>query len=204
MRNPTGRYLAGLTIQHPECGEVGAFRQRQYSLTYQLSSYTFSAMHDMKRLQPAFSHLATFLEKYLRVSRIPQDFVPGETLYPTEIHVISWIVEHGPCAVSEIGQAFGTTKGASSQIVGKLTRRGFLRKSPDPDKRSRVLVSPTAKGRTAHDRHMQFHMRHDRVFLEYLSSLPPEQITLFEQLCRQMTLWMDGYLEGQPKHEPRS
>lgn len=116
-------------------------------------------------------------------------------MYPSEIHAISWVTKHAPVSVSEVGKAFSTTKGASSQIVTKLVERGFLQKEPDPEKLSRILVTVTDKGRNAHEKHMEFHMEHDKEFIHYLASMTPEQAAMFEQLCEKMHLWMDSYLE---------
>ncbi|BDQ33295.1 MarR family winged helix-turn-helix transcriptional regulator [Pseudodesulfovibrio portus] len=146
-------------------------------------------------MQRLFSSLGFVLEKYVRVSKSPLTVAPDETLFPAEIHAVSWVAKNGPVGVTELGDAFGTTKGASSQMVGKLAERGFVQKEPDPEKRSRMLVTVTEKGRMAHERHMEFHMDHDRDFLQYLAALDTERFGVIEGFCRQMHVWMDSYLE---------
>lgn len=135
------------------------------------------------------------MEKYVRVSKRPLEVSADETLFPAEVHAVSWVAENGPVGVTELGSAFGTTKGASSQLVAKLVKRGFAQKEPDPEKRSRMLVTATEKGRAAHARHMAFHMQHDSGFLNYLAAMEPEQLAVIKGFCSQMHVWMDSYLD---------
>jgi DNA-binding MarR family transcriptional regulator len=138
--------------------------------------------------------LGRAFEKYLSVNKMPLDFGVGEPLYPSEIHMISTVARKGVVNVTELARHLGKTKGAASQMVGKLVKKGLLSKSPDPEKKSRILVAATDKGRVAHEAHMEFHAAHDRLFIDYLAELAPEEYRTFSTLCRRMNAWMDSYL----------
>ncbi len=164
-------------------------------MTILFSSYTFLSMRTLEDLQPLMSSLGSAFEKYISVSKSQKDFGIGEPLYPTEIHVLSAISENNGSSVTQIAKLFGTTKGAASQITAKLVAKGYLLKEKDPQKKSRLLLTPTEKGLEAHRIHMEFHMNKDKDFFEYLSGLNEEQFQTFKDFCRQLNLWMDSYLE---------
>lgn len=137
--------------------------------------------------------LTSLLNKYARLSKNPIPFLQEEALFPAEIHAISAIAERREVNVTELANHVGTTKGAASQLVKKLTEKGFITKHQDPQKRSRTILRPTPKGLKAHISHMEFHMEHDKQFLDYLATLSPKEFSLFRDICSQMNLWMDSY-----------
>ena len=152
-------------------------------------------MKHYDEIQPQLATLCTVLEKYTRISKMPFDFGIGEELFPQEIHLISAVAHTGRASVSELARRFGTTKGAASQMVGKLVDKGLLTKRRDPDKGSRLIIEPTDKGRAAHEGHMNFHKEHDRPFFDWLAGLCTEEYQFFSALCEKMDIWMDSYLD---------
>ncbi len=151
-------------------------------------------MRTLEDMQPELRSLCGVLEKYSRISKMPMDFGVNEPLFPSEIHLISAVAKQGTVNITELAATFGTTKGASSQMVAKLVSKGFLEKRPDPAKRSRTLVHLTEKGRAAHNNHMKFHRHHDKPFFDFLAALSPEEYETFKKLCNEMNRWMDTYL----------
>ncbi len=145
-------------------------------------------------MQEELGLLGVVLEKYLQISKMPHDFGVGEVLYPSEIHLISTIALQENISVTELARQHGNTKGAISQILGKLESKGFVTRTPDPDKRSRILVSVTEKGLAAHQGHCAFHSQHDATFISYLASLNQADFNCFSKFCKEMNRWMDLYL----------
>ncbi|MGE4557573.1 MAG: MarR family winged helix-turn-helix transcriptional regulator [Desulfovibrionaceae bacterium] len=141
------------------------------------------------------SVLCRVLEKYLRVSKQPREFGTEELLYPTEIHVVSVVAALGAVSVTEISEQFGTTRGAASQMVDKLVSKGLLAKRTDPDKRSRLIVEATDKGRLAHAQHMKFHKERDKEFFHFIENLTPEQRRTVLAFLENMDGWMASYLK---------
>lgn len=161
-------------------------------------------MRTFTDMQPQLSALCGVLEKYVRVSRTPVDFGGGEPLFPQEIHFVSACAWAGGASVSDLCRRFGTTRGAASQMVGKLVRKGLLAKRRDPEKGSRLIVEPTEKGLAAHRAHMAFHEVHDGRFLDFLAGLCTEEYEVFAALCGEMGRWMDSYLCETPGCAGRS
>ena len=156
----------------------------------------------MQEMQPQLSALCGALEKYSRIARMPLDLGTGETLYPQEIHVVSAVAGADGTSVSELSRRFGATKGAASQMVGKLVRKGYLTKRRDPHKGSRLIVEATEAGRAVHEAHMAFHAEHDRAFFSWLAGLCRQEYEVFAALCAEMDHWMDSYLDPSPGPRP--
>lgn len=151
-------------------------------------------MRTFDEMQPQLSALCGVLEKYTRISRMPQDLGTGEILYPQEVHFVSAVAGSGGASVSELSERFGATMGAASQMVGKLAAKGYLTKRRDPAKGSRLIVEATDSGRAVHEAHMAFHAEHDKAFFSWLAGLCTEEYEVFAALCGEMDRWMDSYL----------
>jgi len=81
-----------------------------------------------------------------------------------EIHMIKEIKVNPGTYISELAEKNGVTRGAVSQMVKKLEKKGILVKVPDERNRSRLLLELTDKGNTAFEEHERYH----RVFNEML------------------------------------
>lgn len=153
-------------------------------------------MRSFHEMEQELAALPKMLDKYARISRMPFDFGLDQPLYPTEVHVVSEVVARGPASVTDLGRRFGVTRGAASQMVGKLVQKGLLSKRQDPEKGSRWLVEATEQGRNVHDHHMAFHREHDKEFMEYLGRLSEAEFATVASLFKRMERWLDSYFDG--------
>jgi len=144
---------------------------------------------------PVLQKLGRAMAKYAVIDRKPYDFGIGLDLFPAEIHMVTTVDMMDGAGVTELAAEFGVTKGAVSQQVAKLVKKGLLAKDRDPDNGSRVIISTTELGRRASRNHLEFHRRHDRRFLEYVGGLDEASYATMVDLAEQMDSWMDSYLE---------
>ena len=151
-------------------------------------------MRTFDELTPVLRKLSRALAKYAVIDRKPYDFGTGMELYPAEIHMLTTVDMLGGAGVTELARESGVTKGAVSQQVAKLVDKGLLAKRADPENKVRVIVTVTAAGRQASQNHLEFHKRHDKVFLEYLSGLDRESYRAVCEMAEEMERWMDRYL----------
>ncbi len=86
-------------------------------------------------------------------------------LHYGEIHMIKEIKNNPGIHISAIAEMNGITRGAVSQMVKKLEKKGMVKKITDESNKSRILLQLTEKGEIAHGEHERFH----RVFNEMLS-----------------------------------
>ena len=100
----------------------------------------------------------------------------GEKLYPSEIHVIAAVGNGLANQVTILSQKFGITKGAVSQVVNKLSNKGYLKKK---SLGKEIILSLTPKGQMVFDIQDKLHKKVETNFVEYLDNLSPEEIDSF-------------------------
>ena len=137
--------------------------------------------------------LAQGLERYKMIAKVPMDFGIGQLLNPSEIHMVSNICMQGEITVTELARQGGVTKGAVSQIVAKLEKKGLIQREPAPKNQSKLIITATELGKRAHDAHLAFHEAHDQDFLSYLSSLSAHDYQVFKEFCSRFHEWMHSY-----------
>ncbi|BCS87959.1 MarR family transcriptional regulator [Pseudodesulfovibrio sediminis] len=152
-------------------------------------------MRSFDDVLPVLKTLGRALEKYARIDKMPFDFGVGDPLFPAEIHMVSTVVTQGPFSVTELAQELGTTKGAVSQLTGRLLKKGLFTKEKDRHNGARVIISATELGRVAHSRHMEFHQKHDAQFMAFLQNLDDSSYQVVCSLSEEMDGWMGNYLK---------
>jgi DNA-binding MarR family transcriptional regulator len=76
------------------------------------------------------------------------DFAGG-TLYPTEIHLLLVIARGQQGNATQMAERMGVTKGAISQTLSRLERKGMLIKSRDPASKNELNLALTPLGQKA-------------------------------------------------------
>jgi len=87
------------------------------------------------------------------------DFGTGVPLYRAEIHTIKAIGDNPGINMMGLANRMGVTKGAASQIVGKLEKKGLVRKAGADDNAKEVLPELTRLGWNGYREHEQQHAR---------------------------------------------
>lgn len=134
------------------------------------------------------------MAKYSVIDRKPFDFGVGMKLHPAEIHMVTTVDTMSGVGVTDLAEVFGVTKGAVSQQVAKLVKKGLLIKSKDPENGTRVVVTTTELGKIASDNHLEFHQNHDRNFLDFVARLDDASFAILGDVVDEMDSWMDSYL----------
>lgn len=109
----------------------------------------------------------TFLRLVGKLSGIDgkiRNYGTDQPLYNAEIHMIKSIRENEGIHVTGLADMLGVTKGAVSQIIMKLERKGMIVKSTDPGNLSRLMLKLTPKGETAYVHHERLHEEFDAAF----------------------------------------
>lgn len=150
-------------------------------------------MRTLQDMKKELFLLTSTLNRYTQVNKKPMDFGVGVDIYPSEIHTVQRLCESGPMGVTELAELSGVTKGAMSQLVGKLVRKGLVYRETDETNQSKLRIIPTELGEKAQEGHMRFHEEHDKEFLNYIGSLTKEEYAFFTQLCQQMAMWLEKY-----------
>jgi DNA-binding MarR family transcriptional regulator len=103
-----------------------------------------------------------------------------EQLFEAEIHMIKSIKENDGIHVTGLAELLGVTKGAVSQIIMKLQKKGMITKDTDPRNLSRLVLRLTPKGETAYANHEKLHQEFDGLVNEALKDASEEEIAFLK------------------------
>jgi DNA-binding MarR family transcriptional regulator len=78
--------------------------------------------------------------------------VDDVSLYPSEVHLLLAVANHGQINATQIAKEFGLTKGAVSQTLARLEKKGVIRKDKNPANKSELVLCLTNFGRKAYRR----------------------------------------------------
>ena len=93
-------------------------------------------------------------------------------IHMAEIHMIKAIKEMDGIHGMGLAEFFGITRGAVSQTLLKLERKGLVEKEPHSANLSRLRLKLSAKGETAYAHHEQLHDLFDQAVEAELSHHP--------------------------------
>lgn len=99
-----------------------------------------------------FDVVVAIIDRIAFSSRSRFHTVEGEDLYSSEVHLLLHIGrgEDHRRNVTRISETFGITKGAVSQTLSRLVRKGLLTKETDETSKNELNIHLTDKGRRAH------------------------------------------------------
>ena len=120
--------------------------------------------------------LLRIINKHSRIEELPVSISDDIKLTSREIHCLQAIGQNEGENLKTIATILGVTKSAISQMVGKLVKRGFVRKNQAPDNDKELLVVLTDSGWEAFRRHQEFHERHMHNLLEKLDEFSDPQL----------------------------
>lgn len=124
------------------------------------------------------NQIAKLVNQYNKLEKMPFDTGLGDFLYPSELNMIEAIQSGKGKTVTELCEHFGITKGAVSQTISKLIKRGYVSKERSIHNRKEVLIELTEKGKTAFDRHEEFHRQMDESMTQLLQGIQKEKSTI--------------------------
>ena len=97
----------------------------------------------------AVSQIMEMVDRILQIEKRKHIAVEGVELYPSEIHLMLHVADEQATNLTRIAERLGITKGALSQTLGRLGRKGMLVKSKDPHAKNELTVSFTPQGQRA-------------------------------------------------------
>jgi DNA-binding MarR family transcriptional regulator len=149
---------------------------------------------DTKIIREMMIDFLRLTNKINKLEKQPIDFGTGDLLYPTEMHVIDEIGKKNGETVTGLCKLFGVTKGAVSQIAGKLSKKGYITKVRNENYGKEIILSLTPKGTKAFYAHIEWHQAIDEDFAKKLGDIPPEQVQQFTTILKRIENHVDLYL----------
>lgn len=130
-----------------------------------------------RKSKPEISYLLLrVVWKLFEVDKKTRYYGTDKQLFEAEIHMIKAIKENQGIHVTGLAELLGVTKGAVSQIVMRLQRKGMVIKDTDPSNLSRLALRLTPKGEAAYLGHEKLHERFDDVIAEVLKGASEESL----------------------------
>jgi DNA-binding MarR family transcriptional regulator len=146
-----------------------------------------------KARQALIAEAGNAMQAYQRSTQAFDDSVGRAMgLNPTDLRCLDWLVD-GPKSAGELSAGTGLSSAATTTLIDRLERKGFVERVRDPNDRRRVLVEMTPDGGA-------------RV-MRYYGPLVEEGTALFvdatdEQLA-QMREWLVAARELTDRHRAR-
>ena len=107
-----------------------------------------------------------------------------------EIHLIECVGKHPNANVTELAAILGNTKGAVSQMAGKLVKKGLVAKTRRDDNDKETILKLTEAGQQVFDAHEKLHAELYREIGEGLDGIKDESI----EECRRIMSIIERYL----------
>jgi DNA-binding MarR family transcriptional regulator len=169
LRRPTGPFCGNRRSKSP--GREIIFR---HDLTRVYSSYTILHMIDDKLeiSQLLLNIIAGFYEKDAKVNYFDTDTL----LYHSEIHMVRFIKENENLHLSAIARNLGVTRGAVSQMIMRLEKKGVVIKDSDPNNSRKIVLRLTPKGEMAYQGHKRNHDSYNAVVSKLLEKADQDNL----------------------------
>ena len=91
-----------------------------------------------------------------------------------EMTMLKVIGDNPDMHVIGLARILGITKGAVSQTLSKLEKKGLIEKLPDPSNASRLIIKLTASGEEIYEKHERFHEELDALVESILNEASEE------------------------------
>ena len=134
-------------------------------------------------------------EKLGKIDRTPHYFGVDEPITRAEIHLVADIAREEGRSVTELARSKGVTKGAISQMLSRLEKKGLIEKKADAGNNSRLLILLTPKGCLANAGHDRVHERIHHLFVEHIGELDDRTHVFLKDLFTRIERMLDGLEE---------
>ncbi len=131
------------------------------------------------------------MSKYNKAEKKPNGYGTNELLYKSEIHTIEAIGKNNKINVTQLAQYLGITKGAVSQMIDKLIKKGLVNKNMISPTENEVSLELTEKGILAYNGHETYHKELYAEISKRLSHLPDDNIEIFTDILSELEKFLD-------------
>lgn len=135
-----------------------------------------------QNIDAIFEKFVQIVKLYEELERTPRRFGTDEYLSSSEIHLIELIGDNNESlSVTDLAGLIGITKGAVSQHLKKLEKKGLTIKEEDPKNVSRSIAKLTSKGKAAYFSHKHWHEKMDGGYKAYFMNLERDKIKFLHE-----------------------
>jgi DNA-binding MarR family transcriptional regulator len=139
--------------------------------------------------------LFRFIDRILFIEKRTRFQFKKVTLYPSEIHLILLIHNERATNGTLMAERLGVTKGAISQTLSRLEKKGILVKSKDPYMKNELTIEFLPLGKEVLHHYLQRMEDLQRDFDSYLSKLTDEKRDVIKAFLAHANTAMARHLE---------
>lgn len=125
-----------------------------------------------------------------------RDFGTGIPIYRKEIHTLQAIGRHPQINITALAEYMGVTKGAVSQTVAKLIKKGMVQKQYAKGSKKEVILELTDLGWVGYHNHEKFHMEMLDIARECYGEQLNTKIAMFTNVMTDLNEILDEYKTG--------
>jgi DNA-binding MarR family transcriptional regulator len=138
-----------------------------------------------------YSKLSSNMYLFFKMATLSYFDLPGgERVSLSELSMLSRIAEIGSAYVTELANENGVTKGAVSLIVTKLTKKGLVQKTVNPEFRTKVSLTLTEAGQHIAQEYERIHRENNASLMTFLDSLKEKDAKIIGGFLDQMEMWL--------------
>lgn len=131
------------------------------------------------------------VNRFKALEKHPMDFGTKHKLYHSERHMLDKIGENPGMNVTEFATRAGVTKGAVSQVLSKLEKKGFVQRYRNRGNNKEILISLTDSGKTIFEKRKKLNQEVHNQLAKELSKYSRNNVESFISLLT----WLDTFLE---------
>ncbi len=113
-------------------------------------------------------------------------------LYPSEIHLMLLIDDVQASNATEMAEKLGVTKGAISQTLSRLVRKGVLEKTKDPFNKNELTATFTPLGQEMLERYRELRGAFRNQYVHYFSTLSESEREVIGRFLSQVEAILDS------------
>lgn len=145
-----------------------------------------------RRETPAFYRFVSLYQDYMNQTR---DYGDGVQHSMVEMHILAIICDEPGITVGQVAQQWGRTKGAASQNVTKLEKRGLLVRAKHLSNAREVHLYPTKEGQALAALHAAYDSRTEKRFADQLlARCTMEELEMFDRVLQVYSDVLEEYL----------
>ncbi len=139
--------------------------------------------------------LLTVIYKFNENDKQTRYYGTDTLLFSSEIHMIRAIKEEEGIHITGLANKLGVTKGAVSQIVNKLNKKGFIKKETDLYNQSKLIIKLTPKGEIADANHVKLHKKFDTLINDVLKDASNEEVAFLKNFLNKVEEQIEDFEE---------
>lgn len=148
----------------------------------------------MTRKQMSRQLMASFfrmVNKYKAMEKSPLAYGTDAVFFHSERHLLDVMRECPELNITDLATRVGVTKGAISQAVAKLERKGAVERHKGSGDDKQVLVRLTSLGHTITEHHHRVNKQTVEQLSAVLEGRPQDQV----EFLREVFDWVEGHLD---------